>query len=49
MGNNNKIWDAYKAPTLIALIQALNKDGITKEDVVSTFYGDKEFVAIIYK
>ncbi len=49
MEKNDKIWDAYRASTLTALLQVLNKDGITKEDVVSTFHGDKEFIAIIYK
>ena len=46
---SDKIWDAYRASTLTALIKVLNKDGITKEDVVNTFYSDEEFIAIIYK
>jgi len=49
MKNSNRIWDAYRASTLTALIQVLNKDDILKEDIVNIFYGDKEFIAIIYK
>jgi len=40
---------ALKGTSLQALIEALNKENISKEDIVQIVYANKEFVAVIYK
>lgn len=44
----DKLFDAYRAPTLTALIESLNKDKVEREDIVNIFSSDNEFIAIIY-
>ena len=45
-----KRMDALKAPTLVRLIENMNKDNITKDDVVQIFCtNDGEFIAVLYK
>ena len=40
---------AIKTPNLNALIDALNKENVSKEDIVQVLYADKEFVTLMYK
>lgn len=40
---------ALKGSSLQALIEALNAESISKEDIVQVVYADKEFVALFYK
>lgn len=45
-----KRMDALKAPTLVSLIEYMNKENITKDDVVQIFCtNDGEFIAVLYK
>ena len=44
----DKSFDAYRAPTLTALIESLNRDKVKKEDIVNVFGSNGEFIAIIY-
>ena len=45
-----KRMDALKAPTLVSLIEYMNRESITKEDVVQIFCTNNgEFIAVLYK
>lgn len=44
----DKAFDAYRAPTLTALIESLNRDKVKREDIVNIFSSNDEFIAIIY-
>ena len=42
--------DALRATTLVSLVEYMNREHITKEDVVQIFCTNEgEFVAILYK
>lgn len=46
----NKRMDALKAPSLVSLIEFMNREGITKEDIVQILCtADGEYIAILYK
>lgn len=40
---------AIKTPNLNTLIETLNEEGVTKEDIVDVLYANKEFVVLMYK
>lgn len=45
-----KKMDALKAPTLVSLIEFMNREKVTKEDVVQIFCtSNREFIAVLYK
>lgn len=49
MEEKEKYLNAYRAETLTGLLKALNEANITKENIVTIYYGNKEHIAVIQK
>lgn len=50
MNKEKKNVDALVASTLVDLIRFLNREEITKEDIIQIFCSNKgEYIAVIYK
>lgn len=49
MEEKEKYLNAYRSKTLTGLLEALNEANITKEDIVTIYYGAEEHIAVIQK
>lgn len=49
MEEKKKYLNAYRAETLTGLLNTLNEENITKDDIVTIFCGVSEYIAIIQK
>lgn len=49
MEDKNKYLNAYRAETLTRLLEALNDANVTREDIVTIYYGAGEHIAVIQK
>lgn len=45
----SKKCDALRATTLTSLIEGLDKNNVTKEDIVNVFFAKEEYIAVFFK